>query len=81
MSKTLAHWWLLLIAALGAGLCLYLGLVSNKDWFYGIIGAFLSVIIQAFVDIYPNYQNAKKEKSSIVEDEIERRYNRALKGQ
>lgn len=81
LSKTLAHWWLLLIAALGAGLCLYLGLVSNKNWFYGIIGAFLSVIIQAFVDIYPNYQNAKKEKSSIVEDEIELRYNRALKGQ
>ena len=79
--KTMAHWWLLIIAIIIGTLCFFLGLTLDKNWFWGVIGAFFSVLFQSIIDIYPNYKNAKSEKKRIVEDEIERRYNKAFTGQ
>ncbi|MBR4644617.1 MAG: hypothetical protein IKO73_05610 [Bacteroidaceae bacterium] len=77
-SKAMSHWWFLLVSLAVCGLCLFLGLFSDKNWYWGVIGAFLSVLLQSIVDIYPNWQSAKKEKKHIVEEEIERRFSDAL---
>ena len=74
----MSHWWFLLVSLAVCGLCLFLGLFSDKNWYWGVIGAFLSVLLQSIVDIYPNWQSAKKEKKHIVEEEIERRFSDAL---
>ena len=76
--KAMSHWWILLVSLAVCVLCFSIGLLSNKNWYWGVIGAFLSVLLQSIVDIYPNWQSARKEKKRIMEEEIERRFNEAL---